>query len=254
MQGNNPADAAFLSKSVQDCQDHRGDELRLSEAQLREMAKCIARNVGDVSKRPAKMMANVEMAYWKIYLAQMGVTLETIGDRDKEHPRMCKLLENHNERRDGNRLVVIYNNGIHYQLVADPRWITDAYADQNDAANVLLQKEIIDKLIQSIADDAELERKIAEVKRIRSSKELDRYRTRERLKATLVDRIRALPMDDDAERDRMVATVDAMTTADEIVQYDKMVDIMMSGGAKSTGYVVPAALALVTLVMSMVPR
>lgn len=277
MRTDDPRDAAFLSRSVQDCQDHTGERLDLSPAELREMARCIARNVRDVSRRPARMMANVELAFWKIYLAQMGVTLETIGALN-EYETMDGHLTNHLRRKDGNRLVVIYNNGVHYQLVADPFWITAIYTtgepvetfnandevsnwakeaqEQEDAwvaGDLLLKerrKEIIAELYDAITDDDELERKIKEIKKIDSLEELERYST---LKAALVGKVRGLAMDI-AEKDRMIGTVKAMTSVDEIVQYDELVDMMSGGASKSTGYLVPAALALVTLVMSMVPR
>jgi hypothetical protein len=267
-------DDPFLSTSVQKCM--KAGDLSYDLPRLREAAKCIADNVRDVKSR--RMMANVELGYWTIYLRQRGVTLETIGNLI-QFDRMDKHLTDHLRRKDGNRLVVIYNDGSHYQLVADDRWIDDVYTtgetvepfkpddevvnwakeaqEQEDAwvaGDLLLnesKKEIIAELHETIVDDDELERKIKEIKKFDSLEDLERYST---LKAALVKRISGLAMDI-AEQNRMIATVKAMTSVDEIVQYDELVDMMMSGGAsKSTGYLFPAALAFVTLVMSMVPR
>lgn len=256
----------FLSTSVQACQN--AGQLDYTDAQLREMANCIARNVRDVSRRPARMMANVELAYWTIYLAQKGVTLETIGDPRQDFHTMDGHLTNHLRMNDGKRLVVIFNDGHHYRLVADPRWINDVYTvpgskdDDSRVARDLAMRELKDDIIAelygTVADENELERRIEEVNDM-GLEELTKYGVTgdsqvNELKAALVNRIRGLATDK-ARMDDMIATVNDMKSVDEIVQYDELLDIMMTGGAsKARGYIVPAALAMVTLVMSMVPR
>jgi hypothetical protein len=197
----------FLSTSVQECQTFGKT---YTDDDLRELTKCIASKVRDTSSRPARMMANVEYAYWKIYLAQKGVKLKAIGHL-REFDRMDKFFTDHQRLNPGSRLVVLYNNGVHYRLVVDPRWIVDGPGESLDPQFM-------------------------------------------EIKNAVISRINDLNTGED-EKNRMIQNVNTMRSLDDIVQFDEMLELMMTGGAsKARGYMVPAALALVTLVMSMVPR